>query len=714
MLCAALLCTFILVATTFISLSQPWLGLRLAPDTMRDGLQIVTVAPSGPSAGLEAGSRLLSVAPAENPSGRIVLREDDIVEESDFFDTYERIDDFFHRQTSLHRMLTQGPVQLETISPGGQTTLHTITASSRPLSNLPLVYWVQICVGVVSMMVGAWVWSLRRGDIGAIMFALTGVCLLIAVMPAAIYSSRELALDGSSFSILSKINHVGTAFFGAAMTALFLCHPRQIVRPAWILAVFLLVAIFTAINVLRLAPNPQLGIQIPIFVEMTMVVGAVAWQWRANRNDLRNLAALRWLGLSVILGAGTFVCIIILPSFLGQGIVISQGYSFLFFLLIYLGIMLGLRRYRLFQLEDWAVNILFYAVGIVILVILDAALIYILSLGREMSFAISLLAVGFIYLPFRELVWRRVTSRRQMPQEDLFRHVMDVAFTGSASQRAMKWQELLRSIYDPLNLETIAETIDDAAIREDGIKLVIPPVAGAPALMVSHPWQGRALLAPSHLQLARQIISLMRHAEENRGAYEKGAVNERKRIAQDLHDDVGARLLSGLHKPDVAQTHEALRASLADIRTIVSGLTGERLPLEQVLSDLRYETSQRLDAAGIALDWPLSVAYGDETLLEYRIYKNLTSALREIISNVIRHASASRVAMSVMRHGDRLEIHIADDGAGMTAQAHGSQRGTGLHNIRRRVEEVGGSISMPASEKGTQFALSLPLKAIAP
>ena len=108
--------------------------------------------------------------------------------------------------------------------------------------------------------------------------------------------------------------------------------------------------------------------------------------------------------MSVTLGAGGFVITAILPTLLGQEVLVQQSTAFLFFLLIYAGIALGVARYRLFDLPLWSAGILFYGLGVALLLFLDAVLIYGLSIGRAPAFATSLAVIGMLYLPLRRRV----------------------------------------------------------------------------------------------------------------------------------------------------------------------------------------------------------------------------------------------------------------------------------------------------------------------
>src|SRR5690606_8473122 len=154
-------------------------------------------------------------------------------------------------------------------------------------------------------------------------------------------------------------------------------------------------------------------------------------------------------------------------------------------------------------------------------------------------------------------------------------------------------------------------------------------------------------------------------AEERRDAYDRGVREERVRIARDLHDDVGARLLSGLQETDLDRARAAMRRAISELRSLAPALTGTRAPPDDPLGDLRHETQERLTVAGLTLAWPLHPA-APETFVSAHVSRHLVSMLREVISNVIRHAEARRVEVDVRLEGTQLCLSIVDDGAGFT------------------------------------------------
>ncbi|MDT2021266.1 hypothetical protein [Methylocella sp. CPCC 101449] len=354
-----------------------------------------------------------------------------------------------------------------------------------------------------------------------------------------------------------------------------------------------------------------MGAQLPTALEMLAIIALAIAQRFAVRQDARARTVLRWLGLSVVIGSLPFILLIISPVLFDVAPALQQGHAFGFFLLIYAGLALGVSRYRLFDLDEWAFRILFYAGGLILLVAADALLIVLLQLQAATSLGLSLLFVGFAYLPLRMWLWERLVERRNVERHELFEAVVDISFNPEPDERSRLWRSLLARLFEPVELAVAEETRVGTEILRDGLDLALPPVADTPALLLRYGWGGRRLFGSRDGKLADQLIRMMRYSEASRNGYERGRMEERLRIARDLHDDVGARLLSGLHKRKVEDVQRVLRDALADIRSIVGGLSAECLPLSQIVAALRHETGDRLDMADIVLAFRKRKRNGD-------------------------------------------------------------------------------------------------------
>ncbi|MCW5721123.1 MAG: ATPase [Devosia sp.] len=673
--------------------NTPWLGLELAPRG-----EVVVVERSGLD--LQAGTPITAIAAPGQPA--FALTPGDLTLEPDALPNYAAIDSFIARQDQLFELLRQPEL---TLYRADGTTI-AVFPGTRPLWSMPGSFWVQVITGVTSVLIAFWVWALRPRQLAPGLFALSGVGVLLVTLSSAFYAHRGLALPGEAWRVLLPLNHLGIQCFSIGLIGLFLIYPRPLVDRRWLWLLPLvsgLVFLFDTLHIVLEAEHFYITVMLITLTILLLIAG----QWWATRRHPDERAALGWLGLSVAIALACFSFVSLAPGVLGFDSLLSQHYGAGAIILIYLGLAMGLRRYRLFELGEWSYRILFYIIGAFALLGLDAALIAGLNIGLAPALAISLLLVALLYLPLRDWLWRRVFARQQLKEHELFSAAMDVAFAPSRHDSATRWRALLGQLFDPLESADHRNDLPGPAVSDDGLTLTLPSVAGAPGLRLSYPFGGRGLFRPGHLALAANLVALTEKAEESRQAYMRGVGEERRRMARDLHDDVGARLLTGLHTAD-ERTRPTLQAALSDIRAIVSGLVGEEAELDRVLAQIRHEAARRLEAANIALDWPLPET--GPVRIDYRAHKALTSATREVVSNVIRHSGATTLAVTLATGTERLSLRFSDDGRGLPEAAlAGDGGGYGLRNLRQRLEDLGGTVAFEV-RAGTAIAIDLPLQ----
>jgi signal transduction histidine kinase len=700
-----LLCVATALAGVWMALSPPWLGAHF--QARADGAVVIAeLVPNGPlaQASAQVGDRLTGVGPTLTAPA---LRAGDIGVFTPA-NTEAAHRDMTRRQAAFAQALSARPLVLRLAGPDGVQRAVTLDDRLRPLTRLGAEFWANLTFGLIATLIVGWVWALRPRDLATQIFALTGLSMLAFTFGWAVNASVELVAPGPMAAGGHLLNMVGAVAFGGAMIAFFLVYPTRVTRLPVILLPLLWVGAWALTPLLPGNPALENTGQSITTIEMALIIVAIAVQAFASRRNPAAMAATRWLGLSVILGAGAFIGNVALPVALGGEPILDSRFSLGVFLIIYVGMAVGLRRYRLFELDQWAFRILFYLSAGAALLALDALLITALGAAPGMALGVSLLVVAFAYLPFRDVLWRLALGRRTMKDHEMFAAVAQVALVHDVETRARAWRELLARVYEPLEVTSGLSGRARVEILEEGVGLGLPAAAGSSALDLRFPFRGRGLFGAAQAQLADQLVGLLAQIEQGRDAYARGVVEERLRIARDLHDDVGARLLSGLHRQDLGQTREAMRGAIGDLRSIVSGLSGRDLPLEAVLADLRHETAERLEAAGIALDWPpVELADPDRTA-PYRVYKNLTSAVREVVSNAIRHAGAARITVEVLEADGRLIVTLADDGVGLP-DAPGGRR-SGLANLERRLGEIGGVVEIPPAERGLTIRLTAPLE----
>ena len=196
------------------------------------------------------------------------------------------------------------------------------------------------------------------------------------------------------------------------------------------------------------------------------------------------------------------------------------------------------------------------------------------------------------------------------------------------------------------------------------------------------------------------------------------AVAERERIARDLHDVLGhtlsvivlkaelaGRLMGrddGRAAVEIADVERTARAALAEVREAIGGYRSKGLSAEVEQARLT------LNAAGVALECespPPSLRPNEETVLSL--------AVREAVTNIVRHAAATRCVMRFERTPDGFDaLIVGDNGSGIPGQSRGRE-GNGLRGMRERVQALGGRFRVEW-DQGTRVVVELPHHALMP
>lgn len=190
----------------------------------------------------------------------------------------------------------------------------------------------------------------------------------------------------------------------------------------------------------------------------------------------------------------------------------------------------------------------------------------------------------------------------------------------------------------------------------------------------------------------------------------------RRRIAQDMHDGVGAHLvaiLSSLDTRDPGQKNLALSLEqcLLDLKMMVDNLYDEVSHPVEALAMLRYRVQPCLDRSGTHMIWDVV----EHPVMDRVSPSNVVQLLKiaqEAVANVMRHAGASEIRVG-FRYNDStqcVELTVADDGCGIAvAQEACSRRGKGMTGMQHRAETMGAVLrvdSVPG--RGTRVHVAVP------
>lgn len=193
--------------------------------------------------------------------------------------------------------------------------------------------------------------------------------------------------------------------------------------------------------------------------------------------------------------------------------------------------------------------------------------------------------------------------------------------------------------------------------------------------------------------------------------------HERQRIARDLHDQVGSQLVNAmalLDGDDAAQraARQALEQCMLDVRCLVDSMDGHDDSLADGLARLRHRIQPVLERRGIQLVWEVEPATHEPLPTGSRAHE-LTSVVKEAISNVLQHADASLLTVSLSEvhgaAGPEWQLCVVDNGKGIDGDTQ-ALGGRGMASMRERVHRAGATLHVtPTEHGGLSICVAVPL-----
>ncbi|GAK97193.1 sensor histidine kinase [Nonlabens tegetincola] len=201
-----------------------------------------------------------------------------------------------------------------------------------------------------------------------------------------------------------------------------------------------------------------------------------------------------------------------------------------------------------------------------------------------------------------------------------------------------------------------------------------------------------------------------------------GQEQERKKIASDLHDDLGSSLttvkmyiesVQSNVKEESAQTLltnalNIIGETYSKVRTI-SHTQNSRVLGESGLVDTLEDLCDKINQAG---QTNVEVVSNElSTPISNSKELNLFRIIQELLNNIIKHAKANNASINITSYQDKLDLIIEDDGIGFNYDPNYKTDGIGLHSIARKIENMNGSFEVDSAPgKGSTIMIEIPLK----
>jgi len=322
-------------------------------------------------------------------------------------------------------------------------------------------------------------------------------------------------------------------------------------------------------------------------------------------------------------------------------------------------------------------------------------------------------------------------QKKYLEAYSYFKSYSDLNDTLSNEQKNKKISELQIKYETDKNLRQIAaeKEIGAQRARERNILLVSTILILLLSIVIIYNYKQKinanSLIAKKNEEINSQKINVLLTEQDIKfaSALIEGQEQERKRIAEDLHDRLGILLstiklhFSAINSdikskiwPSIKQStiaEKLLDDAFVEVRQIAHDLASGTLTksgLVVTLKDLKIaiEHSRRIK---FNLD-----TYHMEERFDSQIEITIYRTLQELIGNALKHAAASEITVSLNRYDKELNIIVEDNGIGFNKSLAYASDGIGLKNVETRMKSIGGELTIDSlPEKGSTIIINVPL-----
>ncbi len=691
-----LICQIALVSGT------PWLGLDIDHFSNENGLLVVNVYPSSPLQGkVQQGDVLTAISDGVET---VIFKEKGVPVDPGQFKNREGSELFLQHQSNIFSMLFARKITLITLK---GKRVSTSATTVRTFADSPWRFWATFFMGGLAMLVAVCAWSIKRGDAVLRVFCVGGVFYFIHCSILSLHISRGVAIDPVLYQVLGPISQLSFLVFIHTALALIWYYPKKLrefnILPCLFLWVFGM-WLSSYIGIIDMTAEIMLWYFV-IFYAVFFFLAVL--QRNGSILDLADKKRLYSLCFGVMASGLIFMCLIVVPSYLLGRTLIPVYFMSFSAIFSFIGMSVGIAKTELFGIDNSWFKIWLWFVGGAIFITCDIALIFILGLHDVMALVFTIAFGAWVYFPIRQWIVNRYL-RSKFDVEDKFNRLLDMFFTDKDIEE--QWVDLLRDTYKPLAINN--ETTDangsvggnfvhgfgrgfdgSVAIKNSGMLLHVPTVRGDAMLQINGVNRGSKLFSRSDRDLTQVMYSLVRKSAEL--TQEKIHVEEveRERIMRDLHDDVGGKLLTLTHRLK-GKDAELARAAMKALREsiYVMDRKSQQYALD-LLDELFVEIKERIASTQTALAWDVRIA--NECILTPREVMNLSRVLQEATTNALKHAFPNLITFTFFTIAEKFIVTVVNDGT--VSDPETWEFGKGVHNIRKRVAELGGKADFTRS-----------------
>ncbi|WLD58913.1 histidine kinase [Salinispirillum sp. LH 10-3-1] len=584
-----------------------------------------------------------------------------------------------------------------------------ILSDSRPVTSLPVDFWLFNSFGLLAFIIGLGVFAVRPKELAARWLGLSGSGFFIATLFNSVYLSRELAWPADQLLLLSRMNNIGLGVMLISLLALMTSFPRRLSVVSNPLMIIVVAVLYQVNEWMQWYEWPLHAYYMPIFILYILGVVVAIYQWRLSLRNPIDRAALKWMLLTIFIIMGMGLAIYFVPIAIIGRAIFPQWAMVGIASLLYIGFAFGIVRYRLFDVQRWWLNIWGWFLGGLSIVLLDVLFISFLNLQPVMALGIAAILVGWVYFPARQWILQRLSYQHGAEQYQLFEQVERMAQAISTRDTNAQWQAILVEQFAPAGVKVSSNGSDLVQMNQHGAVLSVPLLQGDGILELTYPSQGRRLFSSEDRVYVQNLLQVSRRIVRVHEGEFQAVRLERQRIVRDMHDDVGGHLLTLLRQAPSEHYEQLVRTAFGSLREAMQAMDEEssRVLLD-CLDDWKEQLESRARMSGVSLVWQQAVS-ADDKLLSVRQAINISRILNESVTNALQHANPTTITVTIESSEDFLSLKVINNGITTGHDKREPTRGRGLNNMLTRAKELEGELKFSIQGDKASIAAIFPI-----
>lgn len=652
MLLVLLLTVIVQVVLLHLQTQQSWTGLRLMPDTPSGFLRVDAVIADSPASGkFQVGDIITALQIGDETFPLASLNVIDLKE----LGTHQAYNRFMQIQAQLQQLIQEQP-SIDFVTAAGEK-ITVLPAENMPLRALPARHWWLLMVNALGVPIGFFVWLARPQSLEGRLLLIAGFAHYCHLSIYSLFAGRDLFMDANLLRELISLQATAMHVFVFCIFTIQASYPRRLlpVKGIIVLALLQMVLLFNYRWQWIELPSHIFFLQfIPLFVVSIVFSGL---QWVNAKGKPINRAAILVSQIAVLLPSALMILLYAVPVIMGTPPFLESVAAHFMPLFIFLGWAIAILRYRLFEIEYWWFKITLWLLGGFLVVLVDVAVLMLFNVSPFYSLGFSVIIAGFLYFPLRQWLLGKLMPLDSQSVQDFLPTFS--ALMGSAVSReefGQRWQAALSTRFQPLNITVQTQPLSAATLAENGLHLDVPNLYGDASLRLTGKQQGMRLFGRADLKTVTSLLEIARIASNASDTRQQAVLTERTRIMRDLHDTVGAKLLTLSHTLPTPRHRQAAQESLQILRDIIN-LTLHKSPflLGEYLADWRAETVDRAEAAGVQLHWQV-----DPTLERLQLrpgqVMELLVFVRETMTCLLQSPAVTQLDVRCDREGEKLTL----------------------------------------------------------